>query len=159
MSPYGCAKCCSMDVPCVTLAVVTHVTFRLVHLYLPCHHSIHPVILPRQLYGPFHVNVNCVCHVNCTDPSTSTQTVPATSFVRMYGLYIQLPHGTIQTIQSSFFLPVWKNEQITISRAYDVRLIPFKLCWVHIDEAYAHVHFEDIMRTFIFRLFRAPSSS
>jgi hypothetical protein len=49
--------------------------------------------------------------------------------------------------------PIWKNEQIIILGAYDVRLIPFKLCWVRIDEAYAHVHFESIMRTMRFRPF------
>jgi hypothetical protein len=51
------------------------------------------------------------------------------------------------------FLHVWRNEQNVISGAYDVCLSPFKLCWVRIDEAYAHVCFESILRTFIFRPF------
>jgi hypothetical protein len=51
------------------------------------------------------------------------------------------------------FLPLWQSEQIAISGAYDVRLSPFKLHWVRINEAYAHVCFEAIMRTLIFRPF------
>jgi hypothetical protein len=50
----------------------------------------------------------------------------------------------------SKILHVWKNEHNTISCSYDVRLSPFKLCWVRNDEAYAHVRFEAIPRTLIF---------
>jgi hypothetical protein len=54
------------DMPCFTLAVVTRVTLRLVHLYLPRHQSVRPVNLPCQLYGPFHISANCSCHISCT---------------------------------------------------------------------------------------------
>jgi hypothetical protein len=71
----------------------------------------------------------------------------ATLDVQSYDLYSQLPHGTVQIVQSSFFLQVWKNKHIFVSGSYDVRLSPFKLRWVRIDEAYTHLHFESIMRT------------
>jgi hypothetical protein len=131
---YGSDTCHRMDMICVTLAVVTHVTSLLVHLYLPCHQSVCPVILPCQLYGPCHVCANCV----------------AMSYVWSYNLYSHLPRGTVRTVQSTFFLPVWKNEQNTISGAYDVHLSLFKLCWVRIDEAYAHVRFEAHSENFYF---------
>jgi hypothetical protein len=49
------------------------------------------------------------------------------------------------------FFPVWQNEHIVISGAYSVCLSLFKFFWVHIDEVYAHVHFEAIMSTLNFR--------
>jgi hypothetical protein len=49
-----------------------------------------------------------------------------------------------------YFLPIWINEQNVISSAYDIHLIPFKLHWVCMDDAYAHVCFEAILITFIF---------
>jgi hypothetical protein len=49
------------------------------------------------------------------------------------------------------FLHVWQNEQNVIYFAYDIHLNPLKLCWVRIDKAYAHVYFEAILRTLIFR--------
>jgi hypothetical protein len=83
----------------------------------------------------------------------------STSIVRSYVLYSQLPcqHCTDCTV--NIFLPVWPNEQIVISWSYNVCLSPFKFCWVHNVEAYAHVHFEEILRTFIFRPFKALSGS
>jgi hypothetical protein len=39
-----------------------------------------------------------------------------------------------------------------ISFTYEFRLIPFKLSWVIIDEAYAHIHFESILNILSFRL-------
>jgi hypothetical protein len=59
--------------------------------------------------------------------------------------------STVRTVQSTKILHVWKNEQNVISFAYDVRLSPFKLCWVRNDKAYTHVRFEVILRTLIFR--------
>jgi hypothetical protein len=48
-------------------------------------------------------------------------------------------------------LPIWINEQNAISGEYGVRLSSFKFCWVYVDEDYAHVRFEAILRTLIFR--------
>jgi hypothetical protein len=72
--------------------------------------------------------------------------------VRSYGLHGRLLHQQVGTIQLAKSLYVWKNEQNIISFTYGVRLSPFKLCWVCNDEACAHIHFEVILRTFIFRL-------
>jgi hypothetical protein len=70
---------------------------------------------------------------------------PATS------LYGQLPHQHCTDYTVSKILHVWKNEQNMISFSYDIRLSPFKLCWFCNDEVYAHICFEVILSTLIFR--------
>lgn len=94
MSMYGHATCHRTSMPHFTLAVVTCVTLGLVHMSWPCqlHMPNHPATchlqrLPRQLYGIHHVCANYV----------------ATSVVRSYDLYSQLPCGTVRTIQTTFF--------------------------------------------------------
>jgi hypothetical protein len=82
------------------------------------------------------VHVNCMKSTNCD----------AMSVVWSYDLYSQLPCGTIWTVQLAFFLHVWQNEKNVISGAYNIRLSPFKLCWVHINKSYVHVLFEYIPR-------------
>jgi hypothetical protein len=67
--------------------------------------------------------------------------------------YIVSFHVALYGLYNHHFLHVWQNEQIAILGAYDVCLIPFKLHWVRIDEAYTHLHFESIMRNLIFRPF------
>jgi len=77
-----------------------------------------------------------------------------------YDMYNHLPrqHCTDCTdCTVNIFLPIWKNEQIMISWSYDVSLIPFKLHWVCNVEVYTHVHFDDILSTFIFRPSWTPS--
>jgi len=94
-----------------------------------CHNLIGPTIL-------FHINIHCTLpcqlygHESCT----------ICCHMSLYRLY------------NHHFLPVWKNEQIVISKAYDVRLNPLKLRWVRIDETYAHVCFESILSTLILGL-------
>jgi hypothetical protein len=51
------------------------------------------------------------------------------------------------------FFHVWRNEQNAISQAHDIRLSPFKLRWVRINEEYTHIRFEAILRTLIFMPF------
>jgi hypothetical protein len=96
---YGCATCHHMNMPCFTLAVVTHVTSLLVHLSYPHHH----------LYAQL------TYHMSPTESSMLVLTVPAMSFLWSYSLYSQVPCGTVRTIQSSFFLLVWKKKQIAIT--------------------------------------------
>jgi hypothetical protein len=89
-------------------------------------------------------------HPSTTESAESGFQLICHIIVRSYDLYGHLPcqHCTDCTV--SKILPIWKNEQNMISCSYDVRLSPFKLCWVHNNEAYAHVHFEGIPSTFIF---------
>jgi hypothetical protein len=69
-----------------------------------------------------------------------------------YDLYSQLPrHHCTGCIVSIFLRHVWRNKQTVISLAYSVFLSSFNLHWVRIDEAYAHICFESILITLIFR--------
>jgi hypothetical protein len=92
-----------------------------------CHSLNRPPVFPISM--PTHFHVTC----------TSVQTVRSAATSTLYRLYNQQ------------ILPVWPNEQITIYFEYNVRLSLFKLHWVRIDEAYTHIHFEEILRTLIFR--------
>jgi hypothetical protein len=118
-----------------------------------CHPQIGPPIHPHQrpyAQSTCHVSSledsNCSCHASYMDvrpvqSATTWHCLDCTDCIVI------------------IFLPVWQNEQITISGAYDVHLSLFKLRWVCINEVYTHICFEAIMRNFIFRPFRAPSSS
>jgi hypothetical protein len=86
-----------------------------------------------------HVSAQSACHCTCHVTVWS------------YDLYSQLPRQHCTDCTVIKILHVWKNEQIVISFAYGVCLSPFKLCWVRNDEAYAHVCFEVILSTLIFR--------
>jgi hypothetical protein len=91
--------------------------------------SIHPCVLPK-LFSNSTPTTSTSCHVSCT-------ALPR----QLYGLY-----------KSTIFLPVWQIEQNMISHSSDVRLNPFKVRWVHEDEAYAPICFEAISNTLIFGL-------
>jgi hypothetical protein len=130
-------------------------------LYLTCHQyrcaTCHPCSgdMCHSLIGP---PVTSTSQSTSVHGSTTYSTMyPATSVIRLYDLYNHLPRGIVRTVQTthstSFFLPVWTNEQIMICGVYNVCFIPFKLCCVCNIEAYAHVYFESIMRTLIFRHF------
>jgi len=99
---------------------------------------------------PVHVNIRMPSHPT-TCHLQKLPTMPSTLAVWSYDLYSF--HVALYRLYNHHFFPVCPNEHIKISGAYNVCLSPFKLCWVHIDEAYTHVCFEAIMRNFIFRPF------
>jgi hypothetical protein len=130
--------------PCVC-SVTFHCIFHVFHVSYGrvtchpcsgdmCHSLTHSHVLSQSTSSP-HQHANEPCHINC-------MTVWPVQSVATW-------HCTDCTVIN--FLSVWQNEQIAIYGAYDVRLSPFKLRWVRIDEAYAHVHFEAILSTLIFR--------
>jgi hypothetical protein len=128
VSPYGRATChhCKGDT-CHSLIGPSVPTAS--SICMPIHLPTSAVwTLPRK----------CKLCLPCQWYSSTTCTI--SYHVALYGLY-----------SHHLFFCVWKNEQITISGAYDIHLSPFKLFWVLINETYAHVHFEPIMRIFIFR--------
>jgi hypothetical protein len=116
--------------------------------------------LPRQSYGraTCHPCSGDMCH-NISGPlsPSTTQSTPTDhchitirSYILVHSSGTSTPYRLYRLYNHQIF-PVWKNEQIVISWSYDIRLSPFKLRWVHIDEAYTHVRFEEILRTLIFR--------
>jgi hypothetical protein len=131
---------------CVCLVSIQHTCHvSSCQLYLPCQ------LVPRVTLAVVpHVTIWLV-HIYLP---TSVPTHPATSVVFCMSCTVSCHINTVHivwTIQSTFFFFFWPNEQIVISFTYDVCLSPFKLRWVHIDEAYAHVCFESILSTLIFR--------
>jgi hypothetical protein len=95
--------------------------------------------------------------VSICDSPTCLPTLAKSTFqltyhitVRSYRLYGHLPRQHCTDCTVSKILHVWKNEQNMISFSYDICLSLFKLHWVRNNEAYTHVHFEVIPRTFIF---------
>jgi hypothetical protein len=87
--------CRRTDVPCFTLIVVTHATSQFVHVS-----SVRPITLQRVTSRSY--DVSCMKFSNCT----------ATSAIRSYNLYSQLPHGTVWTVQSTFFCLFGKMNRI-----------------------------------------------
>jgi hypothetical protein len=99
------------------------------------------------------------CHLSNDDWSTQ---LPTCLLCHCMPLYLPRHCTVVRLVQSDAtsalyeqynhqILPVWPNEQIMTSFAYDVCLSMFKLCWVCINEVYTHVHFEFILSTLIFR--------
>jgi hypothetical protein len=157
------------------------------HVILPltskCQMMIHPFVIPSQCHCTYHIIQTSMwhtivrschvilchvshlqwCHVSHPDSSTTTPTqintnapchvscmvirpVQSTSMLALYRLYNQ----------HFFFLFDETNRSRYISHTTS-RLSLLKLCWVHIDEAYAHIRFEEIMSTFMFRPSWTPS--
>jgi hypothetical protein len=116
-----------------------------------CKHPIRPRV---YLATSSHANsVVWTCHMSQYNSSTCHPSTAKSASLphHLYRMYGQLPrqHCTDYTVNKN--LLVWKNEQNVISFTYSVCLSPFKLRWVHNDEAYAHIRFEAIMSTLIFR--------
>jgi hypothetical protein len=118
-----------------------HVT---AHDWATWHHTIYPKYATCQ--NRIHPPVNIICTVNMKKylphNCTIVRPVQSNSTSTLYRLY---------ELHNHQILHVWKNEQIAISFAYGVCLCPFKLRWVHNDEAYAHARFEVILSSLIFR--------
>jgi hypothetical protein len=133
----------------------------LVNIHCTCHVSYGCTTLPRQSVPRVTLTVvPCVTLLLVHLSPSTTQTVPMhhCHITCMVVRAVQsAATSTLYRLHSHQFLYVWQNEQIAISFAYDVHLSPFKLCWVHIEEAYAHVRFEEILSTSIFRPSWTPS--
>jgi hypothetical protein len=167
------------SVKCPLVQLSTSTTCLII---VPCHVNVTCCMdctkLPRHSYGcaMCHHCKGDTCHyligpLYLSTSSIHTPSQPATSVVRTLPCHSQLflPHQLygytsctvsyhmalyrLYELYNQHFLPVWKNEYIAISGAYNVCLSPFKFRWVRIDEAYTHVRFEDITIILIFRPF------
>jgi hypothetical protein len=130
----------SVHLPCVCmdLAMLARATSARTTCH-PCSGAMcHPLNCP-PISHHCHVSLPMHhCHITCM----VVRIVRLAATLALYGLYRLYSHQ---------ILPIWKNEQIVIYFLYGVHWIPFKLHSVCIDEAYAHVFFEEIMSTLMFR--------
>jgi hypothetical protein len=134
-----------------------------------CHHT----GVPHHLYGcaTCHHYKGDTCHSLIGPPLPTTSLVctpihPVTLAVRTFPhqhqlclprqLYVRMAyivncHMPLYRLYNHHFFFMFGKMNRSPYLEHTLCLSQFKLCWVRIDEAYAHICFESIMRTLIFR--------